>query len=55
MRTGSLRTGDSPVNRCEFDAEDTDVRAEATLNAGEAERGLDEADAADPDAERDWF
>ena len=41
------------MNNCEFDAEDTEVRADATLRAGEAERGLDVAEAADPDAERD--
>ena len=47
-----MRTGDSDtVNSCEFD--ETEVRAEATLKAGDAERGLEEADVADPDAERD--
>lgn len=33
--------------------EDTDVRADATLSAGEAERGFEDADAAEPEAERD--
>ena len=63
MRSGSAppapksRTAAS-TDICDVGAdacEETDVRAEVVLSAGEADRGLDDAEAAEPDAEdRDW-
>ena len=43
-----------PMNELGAEADETEVRAEATLSAGEAERGFEEADAAEPDADLDW-
>ena len=42
---------------CEFGADACDeeeVRAEVVLSAGDAERGFDDADPAEPDVERVW-
>ena len=56
FRGGGAVSGGGKAVAIEFGAEaedETDVSADATLRAGDADRGLEEAEAAEPDADLD--